>query len=157
MAHDDRDPDVARLASNGAAHTGRWDREAILAGASVCLTLAIPVRLLAAAVGDSAGLNSLFFLIFLVFFVIGAGCAAWVQRNGTPMSHALATAIGTYLAAEAVFVLVRLVRGTDVPWGALLSTLSIISVCGVIGGFIGNRLQASGVQPSVHRRSGDDD
>lgn len=153
MAHDDRDPDSARLAAIEATLPGRWDREAIVAGASVCLVLAVPFRLLAAAVGDSGGLNAFFFLIFLVFFVIGAGCAAWVQRSGTPMSHALVTAIGTYLAAEAVFVLVRLVRGTEVPWVALLFTLSIVSVCGVIGGLLGNRLQASGVRPSMHRQS----
>ena len=161
MSFDDRDIDpaddpeaAARLAAIDTVVAGRWDREALVAGASVCLVLAVPFRLLAAAVGDSGGLNAFFFLIFLVFFVIGAGCAAWVQRCGTPMSHALVTAIGTYLAAEAVFVVVRLIRGTEVPWGALLFTLSIISVCGVVGGFLGNRLQASGVRPSTQRRAG---
>lgn len=92
---DPADPDAARLAAIGAVLPERWDREALRAGISVCLVLAIPFRLLAALVGgDSGGLNALFFVLFLALFVIGAGCAAWVQRSGTPMSHALATAIG---------------------------------------------------------------
>lgn len=148
----DQTGDQARLAAIEAVMPGRWDRDALRAGASVCLVLAVPFRVLAAVVGDSGGLNALFFVIFLAFFVIGSGCAAWLQRTGTPMSHALVVAIGTYLVSEAVFVVIRLIRGTEVPWGAMVLTLSIVSVCGVIGGFLGNRLQTQGVQPSSRRR-----
>ena len=41
-------------------------------------------------------------------FLVGAGCAAWVQRVGFPLSHGLVTAGGTYAAAQAVFITVRL-------------------------------------------------
>ena len=93
----------------------------------------------------------MFFLLFVIFFVIGSGCAAWVQRIGTPLSHAMVTAIGTYAAVEFVFVLVRLVRGTDIPWLAIMFTLSVVSVAGLVGGFFGSRLQAQGFVPSSRR------
>lgn len=130
----------------------RWDVDALRAGASVCIALAVPFRILAAVVGsDSGGLNGLFFVLFVTFFVIGAGCAAWVQRTGTPLSHALVTAIGTYVFVEIVFVLVRLVRGTAIPWFAIFFTLSVISAAGLIGGFLGSRIQANGFVPSSRR------
>lgn len=129
---------------------GRWDPVAIRAGAMVCVVLAVPFRVIAALVGgDSGGLNALFFVIFLFFFVVGSGCAAWVQRTGTPLSHALVTAVGTYAVVELVFVVVRLARGTDIPWSSILFTSMIVLTCGVIGGFLGNRLQARGVRPSI--------
>ncbi len=130
----------------------RWDIDALRAGVSVCVTLAVPFRILAAVVGsDSGGLNALFFVLFVAFFMIGAGCAAWVQRTGTPLSHALVTAVGTYALVEFVFVLVRLWRGTPVPWFAIFFTMSVISVAGLIGGVLGSRLQAQGFVPSSRR------
>lgn len=132
----------------------RWDRDALRAGVGICLVLAIPFRLLAAVVGGGGGgLDALFFVIFLLLFVVGAGCAAWVQRAGTPMSHALVTAAITYAAVEAVLVLVRLVRGTEIPWSQILFTLTLVLLCGLVGGFLGNALQARGVVPSSRRGS----
>lgn len=141
-----------RLAEIGAVLPRRWDIDALRAGASVCIALAVPFRVLAALVGsDSGGLNLVFFVLFVTFFVVGAGCAAWVQRTATPLSHALVTAIGTYVAVETVFVVVRLVRGTDIPWLAIFFTLSVISGAGLGGGFLGSRLQAKGFVPSSRR------
>ena len=62
----------------------------------------------------------------VVGFVLGAGCAAWVQRVGFPLSHGLVTAVGTYLAAQAVFIVVRLVRGLDVRWFAVVFNLTVV-------------------------------
>ena len=105
----------------------------------------------AAVGGDSGGLNALFFLVFLLLLVVGAGSAAWVQRTGTPLTHALATATGSFVVAEVVFVVVRAVRGTDIPWSGIALTFSFVVIAGIIGGFLGSRLQARGVVPSVHR------
>ncbi|MFK7918884.1 MAG: hypothetical protein AB8G14_12465 [Ilumatobacter sp.] len=131
---------------------GRWDVDALRAGASVCLVMAVPFRVIAAVVGsDSGGLNALFFLLFVAFFIIGSGCAAWVQRTGTPLSHALVVAIGTYVASEMVFIAVRFIRGTSIPWFTLFFTLSIISAAGLIGGYLGNMIQRNGFVPSSRR------
>ena len=146
-------PDIGDRAGAGGAEPGRWDVAALRAGASICIALAVPFRILAAVVGSgggdgSGGLDALFFVVFLVFFVIGSGCAAWIQRTGTPMSHALVTASATYVAVEAVFVVVRTVRGTQIPWASIVVTLTLVLMCGLVGGFLGNRLQAGGVLPT---------
>jgi hypothetical protein len=141
-----------RVAHIEAVLPQRWDVDALRAGASVCVTLAVPLRILAAVVGsDSGGLNAVFFILFVAFFVIGAGCAAWVQRVGTPLSHALVTAIGTYVLIEIAFTIVRFVRGTDTQWLQVFFTLSVISAAGLVGGFLGSRLQAKGFVPSSRR------
>ena len=142
---DDTPPDdpVARIQS---VLPSRWDRQALVAGASVCLVFAIPFTVLGAVVD---GLRVASFFGALLGFVVGAGCAAWVQRTGTPMSHALVTAGGTYLAAQAVFVAVRLIAGRGVNWFAVFFTLSLVLVAGIVGGFLGNRLQARGIRPSI--------
>ncbi len=141
-----------RIAQIEAVLPQRWDLDALRAGASVCITLAVPFRILAAVVGsDSGGLNALFFVLFVTFFVVGSGCAAWVQRAGTPLSHALMTAIGTYTVVEAAFIVVRVARGTDIPWFAILFTFSVVSAAGIVGGFFGSRLQAQGFVPSNRR------
>lgn len=131
---------------------GRWDVDALRAGASICVVLAIPFRILAAVVGGGGAVAALFFVAFLALFVVGAGTAAWVQRTGTPMTHALATALGTFVVVEVVFVVVRLVRGTSIPWNAIVLTMSLVMLAGLVGGFLGNVLQAQGVEPSVRRR-----
>jgi hypothetical protein len=132
----------------GAATSGRWDLDAVRAGALICLVLAIPFTILGLVVD---GARAVSFFGALAGFVIGSGSAAWAQRSGTPLSHALVTAIGTYLAAQAVFIAVRLVTGRDVNWSAVIATLSMVSIAGVIGGFLGSRLQAKGFVPSSRR------
>lgn len=138
--------DEERLAKIDAVLPGRWDRQALIAGAMVCLVFAVPVTVLGALVD---GLRVLSFFGAVFGFVVGSGCAAWVQRCGTPMSHALVTATGTYLAAQAVFVAIALVAGRDVNWFGVFFTLTLVLMAGLIGGFLGNRLQANGFRPSM--------
>jgi len=131
----------------------RFDPEAIRAGIGVCLILAVPLTLVAAFVdSDDSGLNALFFFGAMFGFVLGAGCAAWLQERGTPMSHGIVTAMVAYLGAQLVFVTFRLVRGESVNWFGVFFTLSLVMLAGVIGGLLGSSLQARGIVPS-HRRS----
>jgi hypothetical protein len=131
----------------------RFDPEAIRAGIGVCLILAVPLTLVAAFVdSDSSGLNALFFFGAMFGFVLGAGCAAWLQERGTPLSHGIVTAIVAYLGAQAVFVAIRLLRGDSVDWFGVFFTLSLVMLAGLIGGLLGSSLQARGITPS-HRRS----
>ena len=131
---------------------GRWDLEALRAGIGVCLLLAIPLTLIAAFVdSDSSGLNAFFFFGAMLGFVLGGGCAAWVQRCGTPLSHGVVTTIVAYLGAQAVFVTIRLLRGDSVNWFGVFFTLSLVILAGVAGGILGSQLQAWGVVPSSQR------
>jgi hypothetical protein len=133
----------------------RWDVAAIRAGALVSLIFAVPLSIAArvAADGDNTGVAVGLVLGALVGFVIGSGCAAWLQQRGTPLSHGMVTAGGTYLAAQAVFVAIRLIRSDSVSWFALIFNLSFVLVAGVVGGVLGQRLQSSGFQPSGSRPS----
>lgn len=135
--------------SNGAQ---RWDVTALKAGASVALVFALPLTIIAGIVdSDNNGTNALFFFGAILGFVLGSGCAAWVQQTGTPLSHGIVTASGTYLAAQAVFVAVRLIGGDTVNWFRVFFTLMIVVGAGLVGGLLGTRLQRRGFVPSIHR------
>lgn len=129
---------------------GRWDWDAIRAGGSVALVFAVPFSVAARWAADSrddSGLAVWLSLGAVLGFVLGAGCAAWVQRTGTPLSHGLVTALGTYLAAQALFAVVRLVRGQDVRWFAIMFNLAVVLGAGLVGGLLGQKLRSRGVLP----------
>jgi len=74
-----------------------WDRDAIRAGALVALVFAIPFSVAGRVIADRDGDSTLLVWLNLgavLGFVLGAGCAAWVQRVDAPLSHGLVTAIG---------------------------------------------------------------
>lgn len=130
----------------------RWDLAAVRAGIGVCLLLAVPLTLIAALVNsDSAGLNAFFFFGAMLGFVLGGGCAAWVQRKGTPMSHGVLSTTIAYLGAQAVFIAIALIRDSSVNWFGVFFTLSLVLLAGVFGGMLGSQLQARGFVPSSQR------
>lgn len=134
-----------------AVNPERWDAEALKAGGMVALVFAVPFSIGARWAADSRDDSALALWMSLgavVGFVIGAGCAAWVQRRDLPLTHGLATAIGTYVAAQTVFIVIRLLRGSDVNWFAALFNLSIVAGAGLIGGLLGGRLRSKGFRPS---------
>jgi hypothetical protein len=134
------------------ASTSRWDVEAIRNGIGVCLVLAVPLTLIAGFLdSDDSSLNAVFFFGAMFGFVLGSGCAAWVQQRGTPLSHGILTAIIAYVGAQAVFVTVRLLRGETVHWFGVFFTLSLVMLAGLFGGLLGSLLQSRGVVPSSRR------
>jgi hypothetical protein len=130
----------------------RWDLPAVRAGIGVCLLLAVPLTLVAAFVdSDDNGLNALFFFGAMAGFVLGAGCAAWLQTHRTPLSHGMVTAMVAYLGAQAVFITIRLAGGNSVNWFGVFFTLSLVMLAGLFGGLLGSLLQARGITPSSRR------
>lgn len=131
----------------------RWDLDAIGAGIGVCLILAVPLTLIASFVdSNDTGLNALFFFGAMFGFVLGAGCAAWIQRRGTPLSHGIVTAMIAYVGAQAAFIAIRLVRSDSVNWFGVFFTLSLVMLAGLFGGLLGSLLQARGIVPSSRRQ-----
>ena len=131
--------------------SGRWDTIALRAGASVALVFAVPFSIAARWAADSRDDSALAIWLSLgamLGFVLGAGCAAWVQRVNLPYQHALTTAVGTYVAAQAVFFLIRAIRGLDVNWFAAFFNLSVVTGAGLIGGLLGQRLRSKGFRPT---------
>lgn len=139
--------------------TGRltWDLVAIRQGAAVCLVFAIPFSIAAqwADGNDDGGLAFLFSLCALGGFVLGSGVAAWAQDRSLPFAHALITASSTYLAAQVVFIAVKLIRGDEVNFFAALFNLMATLFAGVLGGVLGMVLLRNGVRPTTHRREDD--
>jgi uncharacterized membrane protein YfcA len=128
----------------------RWDLDALRAGGMVALVFAVPLSIGATWAADrDDGALALWLSVGAVLgFVLGAGCAAWVQRVDLPLTHGLATAIGTYTIAQAVFIAVKLARGSDVNWFASLFNLSVMAGAGLLGGLLGKRLRDRGFRPS---------
>ena len=131
----------------------RWDTAALRAGASVSLVFAVPVAVIARLVADSAGpgIIPLLYLVFIGGFIVGGGCAAWVQRVGMPLMHGLVAAGATYAAAQAVLIVVELLTGDSVDWFNVIFQLTVVLGAGLIGGFLGGRLRARGMVPSQER------
>lgn len=131
--------------------SSRWDTAALRAGGSVALVFAVPLSIAARWASDSRGDDTLAVWLSVgavIGFVLGAGCAAWTQRLELPISHGIVTAVTTYTIAQAVFIVIRLVRGSDVNWFAALFNLSVVAGAGLVGGVLGARLQRAGVRPS---------
>jgi hypothetical protein len=127
----------------------RWDLEAIRAGISVCLITAIPLTVIAAIVdSDSNGLNAFFFFGAMFGFILGGGCAAWVQRTGTPISHGMVATLVAYVGAQTIFIIVELATGDSVNWFGVFFTLSIVALAGAIGGLLASYLHGRGMYPS---------
>lgn len=131
----------------------RWDTAALRAGASVSLVFAVPAAVIARLVADSAGpgVIPLLYLVFIGGFIVGGGCAAWVQRVGMPLMHGLVAAGATYAAAQAVLIVVELLTGDSVDWFNVIFQLTVVLGAGLIGGFLGGRLRARGMVPSQER------
>ena len=115
----------------------RWDWAAIGAGAADrrwCSPLPLAIGARIAADGDHEAVAVGLLDRRDGRLLVGAGCAAWLQRVGFPLSHGLVTAGGTYVAAQAVFIIVRLVRGEEVRWFGALFTLTFVLFAGLLGG-----------------------
>jgi hypothetical protein len=132
------------------------DWNALRAGGGVALVFAIPFSIAARIVADgdgSDGTAALLSLAALIGFVLGAGVAAWTQQLRLPLKHGIICAVGTYVVAQAVFIIVRLLRGNDVRWLAAIFNLTTVAVAGLIGGGLGGVMHRRGFYPSSSRGS----
>lgn len=128
------------------------DRRALGRGAAVALVFAVPFAIGAAVLNgsdESSPWVAVLWLAALGGFVLGAGIAAWVQQTGYPISHGIVCAAGTYLAAQGVFTVVRLVRGETVSWLGLFFTFTMVTIAGLVGGAIGGAMRRRGILPGM--------
>ena len=132
--------------------SSRWDRLAIRSGSSVALVFAVPFSIAARIFSDNSGLAVVLALCAALGFLLGSAIAAWHQQRGTPLTHAMVTASATYIAAQTLFIVVKLVRGAEVNWIAVLFNFTITLTVSVIGGFIGSVMQHRGALPQGRRK-----
>jgi hypothetical protein len=132
------------------------DWNALRAGGSVALVFAIPFSIAARIVAEgdnSSGAASLLSLAAVIGFVLGAGVAAWTQRLDLPLKHGIICAVGTYVVAQAVFIIIRAVSGNEIRWLAAIFNLTVVAVAGLIGGALGGAMHRRGFFPSSNRSS----
>jgi hypothetical protein len=126
-------------------HPSTLDRLALRQGASVTLLFSVPPTLIARFLLDdqssSSSLPVLLSLIALFGFVVGAGVAASKQNVGRPYTHGMVASTGTFVAVQAVIVLVKLAIGDDVRWSRVVSSLTLALFASVIGGLLGSIVQ----------------
>ena len=126
------------------------DRAALKQGALVALVFAVPFSVGSRWVADHDSKSpwvAVLWLAALAGFTLGAGIAAWVQRTGFPLAHGLVCAGGTYLAAQFVFIAIKLFRGGDVSWLGVFFTFTVVLSAGLIGGGLGSALRKRGLLP----------
>lgn len=130
------------------------DRAALKQGAWVALVFAVPFSIGSRLMADhdaKSPLVSVLWLAALGGFTLGAGIAAWVQRTGFPLLHGLVCAGGTYIAAQIVFITIKLFRGGSISWLAVFFTFSVVLTAGLIGGGLGSALRRRGLMPTAER------
>ena len=128
----------------------RFDFAALKSGAAVALMFAVPFQIIALLLRDhdkkSPWLLPLA-LLTLLGFLLGAGVAAWRQDRRTPLTHGIVASAGTFIVVEAIFIIVKLLRGSSVDWFADFFTLTTTVVVGMFGGLLGMNLQKRGLEP----------
>ena len=130
------------------------DPTALKQGAWVSLVFAVPFSVGSRLVADNEANSpwvSVLWLAALGGFALGAGIAAWVQRTGFPLLHGLVCAGGTYIAAQAVFIVIKLFRGGSISWLAVIFTFTVVLTAGLVGGGLGSALRKRGLMPSAER------
>lgn len=132
------------------------DTMALKQGASVALVFAVPFSIASRWVADNnsdSPWTAVLWLAALAGFTLGAGIAAWVQRTGFPLLHGMVCAGGTYLAAQAVFIVIKLFRGGTVSWIGVFFTFSMVLSAGLVGGGLGSVLRRRGILPTGRGQS----
>ncbi len=129
---------------------------ALKQGGSVALVFAVPFSIASRWVADNnsdSPWTAVLWLAALAGFTLGAGIAAWVQRTGFPLLHGMVCAGGTYLAAQAVFIVIKLLRGGTVSWIGVFFTFSVVLSAGLVGGGLGSVLRRRGILPTGRGQS----
>lgn len=130
------------------------DRAALRQGAWVSLVFAVPFSIGSRLMADheeNSPWVSVLWLAALGGFALGAGIAAWTQRTGFPLLHGLVCAGGTYIAAQAVFIVIKLFRGGSISWLAVFFTFTVVLTAGLVGGGLGSALRKRGLVPTAER------
>ena len=136
------------------------DKAALRQGGAVALVFAVPFSIGARLMADhdaKSPWTSALWLAALAGFGLGAGIAAWVQTKQLPLLHGMVCASGTYVAAQAVFVMVKVARGGSVKVLAIFFTFTAVLLAGLVGGGLGSALRKRGFMPSSARSSGRDE
>jgi hypothetical protein len=123
----------------------RLDPRALREGAVVAAVVAVPAGVVGRVLSDRPNQPDwLWLLVVLVLagLVAGAAVAASRQDRGFPLTHGVVTAVGVFVAVQAVGILIRLLRGDSISWSRVTSSLLLSFMAGLVGGLLGSVLLA---------------
>lgn len=132
-------------------HPSPWDAPAVISGAVVSLVIALGATGITTFLDRSSPVRSLLLAVTMLGFVLGAAMAAWAQRRNMPLAHGITAAVCSYVAAETVFVVVKLIRGTSISWLGVMLKVTLVVGCGLFGSALGALLRRRGFVPSAER------
>jgi putative membrane protein (TIGR04086 family) len=117
------------------------DRRAVAAGAITALVLAIPAGVISAIVVDDNSSNGVFaFYVVIIMGMLAGGFVAGSKRPDAPLTHGALAAAVAYLVSQAITLVVKAARGSDLRSPAVyVFNLLLMASIGVVGGFIAER------------------
>jgi putative membrane protein (TIGR04086 family) len=120
------------------------DWRAVRAGAIAALVFAAPAAIISAIVvdDDSGAVVFVFYAVIIIGMLVG-GFVAGSKRPDTPLTHGAVAAATAYVIAQALAVLIKLAKGSEVRSPAVyVFNLLLMASIGVVGGFIAERRNA---------------
>lgn len=114
-----------------------FSQQAVLGGATVALTIAIPVVVVAqvvAAFTDLADVAAMvMFLVIITALVLGARAAA-LRRPRRAYLHGVMAALGAYLVIVVLAFARFVIAGSSIPVLPFVTNAFLVSAAGVLGG-----------------------
>lgn len=96
---------------------------------------------------------------FWILILLGGAAAGWATIRLAPsaqLAHAAIAGAGSYVVAQAVGVVLRLISGDPISWLAFPFMAIMMATCGTLGGMFARKwLQQNGPAPSSDRRRDD--
>lgn len=120
--------------------------QAVWRGAVTALVVVLPVAVFNnVLVADGEDPSSPLVLLLFGLILLGGASGGWAvirlsSRAGLP--HAAAAAAAAYVVAQALGVVLRLLRGDDVNWLGYPLAALLMATCGMLGGMFARRWQA---------------
>jgi putative membrane protein (TIGR04086 family) len=120
------------------------DWRAVRAGAIAALVFAAPAGIVSAIVVDDDSSNAVFvFYVVIIIGMLAGGFVAGSKRPDAPLTHGALAAATAYVIAQALAVVIKLAKGSDVrPPAVYVFNLLLMASIGVVGGFIAERRNA---------------
>jgi len=117
---------------------------AVRAGAIAALVFAAPAAIISAfVVDDDSGSVVFVFYVVIIIGMLAGGFVAGSKRPDAPLTHGALAAATAYVIAQALAVVIKLARGSDIRSPAVyVFNLLLMASIGVVGGFIAERRNA---------------
>jgi hypothetical protein len=125
--------------------------QALWRGAVTALVVVLPVAVFNnLLVADGEDASSPLILLLFALIMLGGASGGWAVIRLSPaagLPYAAGAAALAYVVAQALGVVLRLLRGDDLNWLGYPFAALLMATCGMLGGMFARRWQGSGGAP----------